>query len=659
MTGSTNKKWLQQETKRTLQRLLPRLTVRLKSQIVSEPESWAIFLRRLETNFDRLFHLYFHLYKDQYDFFYHLEDLLCKLARMWLARPFDLKELDVVRENDPLWFQSNQILGGVCYVDLFAGDLNGIREKIPYFMEIGLTYLHLMPPYRIPEGESDGGYAVRNYREINPTIGTIGELESLANELRQAGISLALDFVFNHSSDEHEWALKALAGDVDFQDYYYMFPDRNMPDAYEIHLREIFPEEHPGSFTYKEEINKWVWTTFHTYQWDLNYSNPAVFNSMAEEMLFLANIGVEVLRFDAVAFTWKQLGTDCENLPEAHLLIQAFNAITRIAAPALVFKSEAIVHPDEVVKYIDNNECQLSYNPLLMTLLWNSLATREVLLLNLALNERFQIDFNCAWVNYIRCHDDIGWTFSDDDAARLGINGYDHRRFLNQFYTGLFPGSFACGLPFQMNPQTGDARVSGTCASLAGLEKAINFETEKEVALAIKRILLIHGIIITIGGIPLIYLGDEIGTLNDYSYQRDPSKTNDSRWVHRPQTDWGSVNRREDKDSIEGRIFEGLRALIQLRMSTHVFTGGEMQVMDVNNQQVLAYKRTNRSEYVFIFANFTERDQIVSSEYLRIYGYCEYYLDILNERKIPFDDLYLEPYHLLILSPSRGERSNQ
>ena len=285
---------------------------------------------------------------------------------------------------------------------------------------------------------------------------------------------------------------------------------------------------------------------FHKYQWDLNYANPAVFNRMAEEMLFLANQGVEVIRLDAVAFIWKQIGTSCENLPQAHTLIRAFNAAARISAPTLLFKSEAIVHPDDVVKYIDPAECQLSYNPLLMALLWNSLATRKVDLLAQALATRFKIHPQTSWVNYVRCHDDIGWTFSDEDASLLGINGSDHRRFLNEFYRGRFPGSFARGLPFQENPTTGDCRISGSCASLAGLEKALSEEGPNEVELAIRRILLLHGMILTIGGIPLIYLGDEVGTLNNYTYRDDPHKTRDSRWVHRPYVDWNKYEKRSD-----------------------------------------------------------------------------------------------------------------
>lgn len=398
-------------TKKSLDRLLPRLEAEFASRFNENPQDWEVFLQRLQVNFPRLFSIYYHLYSNHYDYFYHIQDLLFTLANMWINRPSELKSLDIDREREPDWFQSQETLGGVCYVDLFAETITGVREKIPYFKELGLTYLHLMPLFRVPEGENDGGYAVSSYREVDPRLGTMEQLADLAADLRNAGISLVLDLVFNHTSDEHTWARKAIAGDLDFQDYYWVFPDRKMPDAYEAHLREIFPDEHPGAFTYRQDMRKWVWTTFHTYQWDLNYSNPVVFNRMAEEMLFLANIGVDVLRLDAVAFIWKQLGTSCENLPQAHLLIQAFNTIARISSPALLFKSEAIVHPDEVVRYISPQECQLSYNPLLMALLWNSLATREVRLINLACSERFAIGSDCAWVNYVRCHDDIGWTF--------------------------------------------------------------------------------------------------------------------------------------------------------------------------------------------------------------------------------------------------------
>jgi amylosucrase len=625
----------------SMKRLLPRLEARFSKKMNKQPAAWSEFIHRYHEHFPSLFRLYFELYSDQFDFFYHLEDLVFTLAKMWLERPLDLRSLDAQREINPLWFQSHRMLGGVVYVDLFAGDLQGIQEKIPYFKELGLTYLHLMPLFRVPEGENDGGYAVSSYREVHPPLGTMDQLIDLSRELRQNGISLVLDLVFNHTSNEHTWAMNAVAGDQDYQDYYRIFPDRAMPDAYEKNIREIFPDEHPGAFTYWPAMKKWVWTTFHSYQWDLNYANPVVFKRMAEEMLFLANAGVEVLRLDAVAFIWKELGTGCENLPKAHLLIQAFNAVARITAPALLFKSEAIVHPDDVIKYISAQECQLSYNPLLMALLWNSLATREVKLLDQALRERFKLPPGCAWTNYVRCHDDIGWTFSDEDAAQLWIDGGIHREFLNAFYTGRFEGSFARGLLFQENPKTGDARISGTCASLAGLEKALREETELEVELAIRRVLLIHAVILTVGGIPLLYLGDEIGSLNDYTFRQDPAKAGDSRWVHRPHTDWAKVERRLDPDSIEARIFGRLRQLIDLRLRNPVFAGQEMQVINTGNPHVLGYLRSHANERVILLANFSEAEQTLPANLLRLYGLSYKYHDMITKQEITDGEIRL------------------
>lgn len=638
---------LRKEGRLTLARILPRLRATFAD--ASEGE-WRVIEARLEAQFERLFRLLHHLYGGRYDFFYHLEQILETACRLALARPADLKALDAAREADADWFQSQKMLGGVCYVDLFAKNLAGLRGKLPYLKELGLTYLHLMPLFKAPERESDGGYAVSSYREVNPALGTMAELSELARELRAQGISLTVDFVFNHTSDEHEWARCAQAGDEEHSDFYYIFPDRTMPDAYERNLREIFPDARPGSFTYRPDMGKWVWTTFYSFQWDLNYSNPAVFRAMLEEMLALANAGVEVLRLDAVAFIWKQLETNCENLPEAHMIIQAYNALARIAAPALLFKSEAIVHPDEVARYISPQECQLSYNPLLMALLWESLATREVRLLRESMAERFRIPDGCAWVNYVRVHDDIGWTFDDAAAWRLGINGYDHRRFLNAFYTGKFPGSFGRGLPFQENPRTGDARISGACASLAGLEKALREEGPDEVELAIRRILLIHSVILSIGGIPLIYLGDEVGTLNDYRYRNDPAKAGDSRWVHRPYTDWERIARRSEPGTVEARIYSALEHLIALRKETTALADGAMQVIDTGNGHVFGYARQGGEGRVLALCNFSEREQSIPANTVRANGLSYTFRDLVSGERVELGDaLTLAPYQYMWL----------
>ncbi len=643
-------------TVRTLARLRPRLDAEFTMR--ASPEDWSVFSQRLDAHFPRMFRLLLGLYGHRYDFFYHLERILMLAAESWLARPEDLKALDASREADPFWFQDQSMLGGVCYVDHFAVDLKGAEASIPYFKELGLTYLHLMPLFRSPEGDNDGGYAVSDYRQVYSALGGMEDLRGLAKSLREAGISLVLDFVFNHTSDEHRWAESARAGDLEYADYYFLYPDRTMPDAYDRTLREIFPNKHPGSFTYREDINQWVWTTFNSFQWDLNYANPAVFYDMAAEMLFLANVGAEALRLDALAFIWKELGTDCESLPQAHQLIQAYNALVRIAAPALQFKSEAIVHPDEVAEYISGDECQLSYNPTLMALMWESLATREVRLLRHSMSRRFPIADECAWVNYIRCHDDIGWTFDDREAAELGINGYDHRRFLNSFYTGRFEGSFARGLPFQENPRTGDARISGSLASLAGLESALLREDEAETEMSIRRICLLHAIILSIGGVPLLYLGDEVGTLNDYTYRDDSAKYDDSRWVHRPDTDWAQMENRHDEETIEGRVFTALARLIQLRKSTPGFRGNQMEMVDVRNDHVLAFIRTDPNatremdqspQRIMVLANFTERPQPVSANEFRLHGFGNRPHNLITDAPLDLSeaDVQLEPYQVV------------
>jgi len=642
--------WVRDQATRSLGRLLPRLRLELADVVKDDPRGWQTFERRLGAEWERLFGLLLRLYGQHYDFFFHLEQIVAAAARSWAMRPAAMRQLDERREANPFWYQSQQMVGAVCYVDLFAGTLRGLREHIPYLKQLGVTYLHLMPLFRAPEGNNDGGYAVSDYRNVDPRLGTMEELSDLAGLLREQGISLVVDFVFNHTSDEHEWALKARAGDPEYTEFYFIFPDRTVPDQYDRTLREIFPTVRRGSFTWDERMRRWVWTTFNSFQWDLNYANPAVFRAMAEELLFLANAGVEVLRLDAVAFIWKRLGTDSENQPEAHLIIQAYNALCRIAAPALLFKSEAIVHPDEVVRYIGLGEAQLSYNPLLMALCWEALATREVRLLAHSLATRFRIAPGCTWVNYLRSHDDIGWTFDDEDARRVGIDPWGHRRFLNAFYTGDFPGSFARGVPFQFNPTTGDARVSGTLASLAGLEQAVLDRDSHMVDLAIRRILMLHSIILSAGGIPLIYIGDEVGTRNDYSYIRDPAKADDSRWVHRVASDWTHAGRWNDMASPEGYIYNELLRLLALRRDQPALAGGDLEVIDTGNPHLLGYIRQHAGRRLLIIASFSEQPQTLAANRLRLYGLGYRFVDLnMGASVSAAEPLQLAPYQFLWL----------
>lgn len=638
----------------TSQSLLERLRSDFAGWLAdTKPQDKQTCLERFDQYAPDAVELLAKLYGDRSDFADCLGAIFEAAANGYRERSAELKALDARREADLRWYQDHRMVGGVCYVSQFAGTLTGIHDRVDYFNELGLTYLHLMPLFRTPPPPDDGGYAVSSYREVDAELGTMDDLRELAATLRANGISLVLDFVFNHTASDHDWALKARAGDPFYQGYYFMFDNRDQPDAYERTLREIFPDEHSGAFTYFPDVRKWVWTTFHTYQWDLNYRNPALLRQMLEEMLFLANVGVEVLRLDAVPFIWKEMGTSCENLPQTHTIIQAFNALVRIAAPAMVFKSEAIVHPDNVLSYLGRGkwagrECELSYNPLLMVQLWEALATQHTQLITYALQNRFEIPEGTCWVNYVRSHDDIGWGFANEDAEALGIQPFYHRQYLNRFYTGEEEGSFATGFPFQFNPRTLDMRISGTTASLAGLEKALKEDDEQGIEMALRRILLMYGIVMSHGGIPLIYLGDEVGMLNDYSYLKDPSKADDSRWTHRPPADPDRIARRHQSGTLEARMFEAFQRMIVVRKKQPAFgMRAGTQVLDAVNPHLYSFVKRSDGQQVLVIGNFSQQAQTVSAAQLP-FPEGTVGQTLLDDQPYTLSgDLTIEPYQLL------------
>ncbi len=581
------------------------------------------------------------------------------VARNYAGRPDELRRLDLKRQAEPDWFQKSNMAGYVCYTDRFAGTLNGVAEKIDYLKELGITYLHLMPLLKPRSGANDGGYAVMDYRKVRKDLGKMDDLARLTAELRRNDISLCIDLVCNHTAKEHQWARKAMNGNEKYQDYYLMFPDRELPDQYERNLREIFPEFKRGSFTYYEEIGRWVWTTFNEFQWDLNYANPAVFGEMLEILLFLANQGVEVLRLDAVAFMWKRLGTDCENQPEAHYILQAFRALSRIAAPGLLLKAEAIVSPPQLIPYLGqgkatNKECEVAYHNVFMVMLWSSLAERKVALMTHALQQMPAIPSRTSWLTYVRCHDDIGWAVTEEDAAAVGLNGFLHRSFLSDYYSGRYPGTSARGATFQFNPDNNDRRISGSCASLAGLEKALEEQNGQGLELAIRRIRLLHSMILAFGGIPLLYMGDEIGLLNDYSYSDNPDLAADNRWIHRPYMDWDKAAERDDPQSISGQLFQSIKQLIQVRKhSPALHAEAAAYAVWTNNEHVFGLLRTSPHGRLLILGNFSEWGQAVRRDRVREMGFSGPMKELISAKGLDaWSDIYLEPYQFMWLQDS-------
>jgi amylosucrase len=540
-------------------------------------------------------------------------------------RPAELRRLDRRREIDPGWFQRTRMQGYVCYVDRFCGTLAELPDTLDYLAELGTTYLHLMPLLEPRPGENDGGYAVMDYRAVDPRLGTMGDLERVAGALHDRGMSLCIDLVLNHTAREHRWAQGWLVGDPDFAGFYTAFPDRSMPDAYDATIPEVFPDRAPGSFSWVPEAcggaGGWVWTTFWPYQWDLDYTNPAVTLAMLGEITWLANRGVDVFRMDAVPFMWKRLGTSCQNQPEGHRLLQLLHALTRLAAPGVVFKAEAIVAPEDLVPYLGGHEryrpeCELAYHNQLMVLLWSGLATQDARLAAAALRRMRPIPPTTSWVTYVRGHDDIGWAMSDTDVAAVGADGVGHRRFLNDFYSGRYPGSFARGALFQENEATGDARISGSTASLCGIEEALERGDDAAVEAGVRRLVLLYSVAYSFGGIPLLYMGDELALRNDTGYLADPERAPDNRWMNRPPMDWAAAARRTDPAALEGRVFGRLQRLGEVRRALPALRGGaECTVLDVGNDAVLAWRRRHPRSGSFVgLANFSRAPQTVDAD---------------------------------------------
>ena len=591
------------------------------------------FYTRLGANFYAIYSLFKLLYGERPDFKEQMVRLVETLAMRYIKRGPTLRRSDIAREINYTWFLSQKWVGMALYCDRFADNLQGLKEKLPYFQELGVNMIHVMPILDCPPENNDGGYAVRDFRRIDPRYGTLDDIRALSDTLRSRDTLLVLDVVVNHTSDEHEWAVRAKAGEKTYQDYYYVFDDRDIPDAYEEAMPEIFPATAPGNFTWDEDMGKWVMTVFNSYQWDLNYRNPAVLIEMIDIILYWANMGADILRLDAVAFLWKKIGSTCQNEREAHLILRLMKDCCQVTAPGVLFIAEAIVAPSEIAKYfgehaIYSKECEIAYNATLMALLWDAVATKNARLLGQGVGNLPQKLERATWLNYVRCHDDIGLGFDDADVRAAGYDPAMHRTFLIDYFTGRFPTSPARGMPFGTNEKTGDARISGSLASLVGLEHALENHDEEGVDAAVRTIILLHSVILSFGGLPLLYYGDAVGTLNNLEFLQDPSTQHDSRWVHRSRFDWDKAERRHQPGTVEQRIFSALRRLIALRKEIPAFADFDNRTLiPIDNPNLLAYSRTDPENWrnrVLVVGNFSDEPQTLALEDLSVHGFFQY-----------------------------------
>lgn len=621
-----------------------------------------LFYTRFMANTANIFNLYMQLYEHHPGAEGYFNQLVKLIIRADRQRSALHKQRDAEKIKKGHWFLSNQLAAMSLYVDRFCGNLPTMQEKLAYFEKLGVNFLHLMPLFESPPAASDGGYAVSDFRKVAARFGTLDDLKQLQAAMQEKDMYLMLDIVLNHTSDQHAWAQKARQGEKEYQDYFNFYNDRSLPDEYDRTMPEIFPEAAPGNFTYIHDCKKWVMTVFHNYQWDLNYNNPRVFVEMLDTIFFYANIGVDVLRIDAPAFIWKQLGTTCQNLPQAHTILRLIKQCVEVATPGMALLGEAIVAPKEILNYFGTGEylareCDFAYNATHMALQWDMLATGDTKVMLAAQHELLKKPYGTSWITYTRCHDDIGLGYDDYMIQQAGYNAYEHRRFLKEYYSGEYAGSPAKGALFSSNPRTGDARISGSLASLCGLEKALEQNDTAAIDSSIQKIILMQAHSFFLGGLPMLFYGDEAGYTNDYSYLQESGKSYDNRWMHRPVINWQKNKRIDETGSIENRVFSATQRLLYIRKQLPpVADTSNLVWMTPHNDHVAGYIRSDGDQQLYGVFNFNNK-----AAYLTWYAFKEHghkpvrLYDHWEEKQYEVGEdrnhLIIPPYGFLLLQP--------
>ena len=607
----------------------------------------ATYRKRFDRHLDELRWLYMELY-DNGSMFAELCD---NLHRFYEERANDLKKLDREREKAPDWYKKNDMLGMMLYIDNFADNLQGVQEKLDYLKSCNVNYIHLMPFLDTPNGRSDGGYAVADFRRVQPQLGTMKDLESLTAACRKEGINVCMDFVMNHTSEDHEWAKRARAGEGEYMSRYFFFDNDAIPNEYEKTVPQVFPTTAPGNFTWLADAGHFVMTSFYPYQWDLNYKNPRVFNEMMYNFLFLANKGMDVIRIDAVPYIWKELHTSCRNLKQVHTIVRMMRMISEIVCPGVLLLGEVVMEPEKVAPYfgtVEKPECHMLYNVTTMATTWHTVATRDVSLLKRQLDIVNGLPKEYVFLNYLRCHDDIGWGLDYDTLRLEGIDERAHKQYLNDYFQGYAGESSSRGELYNADPVSGDARFCGTTASMCGVEKAGAEQDEQAMERAVRLDVTLHAYMFMQSGIPVLYSGDEIGQLNDYSYKEDPDKAADSRYIPRGKMNWTLAKQAQDEKSVEGRIFSQLDRFEKIRKSEKAFvTQADSRTIDTGDRNVLCIGRTYEGEEILGLFNFSGQDKKLTLQEPE-----GAYVDLISGEKVRLEEIALPAYGFCYLKTS-------
>lgn len=606
-----------------------------------EKKNDSIFQHRLERHHDELRWLYMELYQNG-DMF---AELCSQMYEYYNCRSKKLKERDLKREKGPDWYHGKDMLGMMLYTDNFAGNMKGVKEKIPYLKECNINCLHLMPFLDTPKGRSDGGYAVADFCKVRPDLGTMKDLAELTEKCHEEDINVCMDFVMNHTSEDHEWARRARAGEGEYMSRYFFYDNEEIPEKYEKTVPQVFPTTAPGNFTYLPETGHYVMTTFYPYQWDLNYRNPRVFNEMIYNFLYLTNQGIDIVRIDAVPYIWKELGTTCRNLKQVHTIVRMMRMIAEIVCPGVLLLGEVVMEPEKVVPYfgtVEKPECHMLYNVTTMATTWNSIATGDIRLLKKQMDIVNQLPKQYVFLNYLRCHDDIGWGLDYETMRPWGIKEIPHKRYLNDYFTGKIRGSVSRGELYNDDPITQDARFCGTTASMCGIEKAGFEHDEEAMNAAVREDIMLHAYMLTQSGIPMLYSGDELGQVNDYSYKNDPEKCADSRYIHRGKLPWELAEDKEDVTTVQGNIFQTLDRLEKIRRQEITFDkDADVYTYDVHDDSILCVLREYKGRRFFGIFNFSNQEKTAWMQEKGMYR------NLLTGEKTELKDIRLSGYEFL------------
>lgn len=568
----------------------------------------SLYVQRYNRHIDELKWLYMELYSNES----MLSELCYQIHNFFIERDEGLKNRDVTRENNPDWYRKSKMTGMALYIDHFADTIKGVEQSIEHLQKCNINYVHFMPFFETTRYRTDDQYAITDFRKTMEKIGKIEDLCHLTKLCHEKSINVSVDFIMNRTSNEHEWAKKAMHGDVEY-------------------------------------MNRYVTKTDHSYEWDLNYKNPRVLNEMMYNYMFIANLGTDLIQINEIEDIWKGESQNCSKVSQIHTIARIMRIISEIVCPGVLLLGNVKNDMKNAITYFGEDEkpeFHMVYQKTFMNEVWNSVATRNVKLLQTKLDVINKYPKEYVFVNYLRNHEKLNWNLDYDFLYKnQKINQKMHREYLNEYFLGRTGYSNSRGEVENNSDNSEKICFCGTTASMCGLEKAIDENNKKEINQAIKLEIMLYAYLFIQSGIPVIYSGDEIGQMNDYSYKENRDKMRDIQNVCRGKFDWSKAVKVVDEYSIEGKIMRGLNKIQVVKNRENTFCQiADVRVVDTKNNSVICIAREFAGEKILGIFNFSEHEKIVNiDEEEGIYE------DLLSGKKMKVKCLQMQGYDFYYL----------